>query len=142
MRIATLTCHDATASWTERYNEGESRTSFQVGQDVQAWAASLIDHYNATLRQHELPRTLDRVEIEDDTIAAVAPEWHDWHKTNAITVVGPRGVHDTLRCDRCGITAKRYGLSNVVLDGDFKAKAFRTCAGSLALLEKRSARKS
>lgn len=141
MREAILHASDAGGTFDEQYGEGE-RGSFAVGlsdADIETWARALIQEFNNTLRTHETARTLNSVTIREKPNQA-APESHDWHKTNAVTISDRHGVYDRMKCERCGITGKRFGLVNVRLDSEFKARAFETCNGALALLAKRKAK--
>lgn len=119
--------------WTEDENDSE------VNNDAEAFAAAqlMIDNFNAGLRPGERARTLlSAVVVSDDE--SNAHESHDWHKTNAMTVSGRAGTYDTMRCERCFITGKRHGISEVVKrDADYKAKAFEKCDTARAQLEKR-----
>jgi hypothetical protein len=140
VRVAILTVQaEDGESWTERYVESDGQRTFKPGEDVQRWAERTIDYFNATLRNGERRRTLVKVEIEEPKKADV--QNHAWAKTNLVTLSGARGYHDTVSCANCGITAKRYGLTNIVLDAEYRAKAFKTCTGAKALLAKREAKK-
>jgi hypothetical protein len=138
VKVATIYVHDADTSWTETYREGE-HDSFQAGEpDIEAWCRRLVQRFNETLRPHEKVRTVDKVEMTEDSAPVVLR--HDWHKTNAITISDRHGTYDRMRCDRCGITGKRFGLHTVLRDRAFRAKAFETCTGAQALLAKRERR--
>lgn len=137
MRKAILHCHDEDGSWAEKYEEGDAPSTFKPGDDIEIWAHALLDRWNATLRPKDKPRVLDRVEVVDDGAPAEPPKDHDWHKTNAATLSDRSGVYDRMRCERCGTTGKRFGLTNIKRDAAFKARAFETCRGALALLAKR-----
>lgn len=52
---------------------------------------------------------------------------HTWHKTNLVTVTDRLGYYDTMRCRICGVTGKRFGLTNIKIDSQFRAKKYRTC---------------
>jgi len=39
---------------------------------------------------------------------------HKWEKVNLVTIDGKDGMYDKYRCTRCGITGKRFGLSNTI----------------------------
>ena len=50
-------------------------------------------------------------------------------KTNLVTVMGVYGSYDVMKCVRCGITGKRYGLVDIKRDPKYKAKKYETCQG-------------
>jgi len=106
----------------------------QECEDPEAWCLKIIDFFNSTLRPFERPRTLVRCEVE----GAVPPYQHKWVKLTgemSTTVrAGPWSgrIYDGMRCEKCGITGKRYGLnSNIVRDTPFKKKVFLRCDTAL-----------
>ena len=69
-----------------------------------------------------MPRRLIRVEAAPD-----APIAHDWKKTNLVTILAG-GAHDTYRCMHCGITGKRFGLSETITrDRKWRAAKYARC---------------
>lgn len=141
MRQLAMDIHDEKGfKGTEVYKEGE-RGSFPLGHPNPAqWGKDIVANWNATLRPHESARTIDALRVTDilDKDAHVE---HDWHKTNLVTVMRGNLAFDTVRCNRCGITGKRYGLNGVTPDAAFKAQVFRTCNGAQAQLARRQQRK-
>lgn len=110
-------------------NKGELETweeSYVINDDPNCYANRLIDNYNATLRPGEKPRELVEVSISETMKKSKMP--HEWIKQNIVTVIW-RGVsYDIMRCAKCGITGKRFGLSGVILrDSKYKAKKYNNC---------------
>ncbi len=100
----------------------------------QAWAEETVERFNATLRPGEKERILLDVEVLDEH----SIKNHSWEKQNLVTVAKLEPYYDVLRCKRCGITAKRFGLDGFVLDPEFReAKVYRRCDTALAHLKKR-----
>jgi len=93
--------------------------------DADRCAREMVDYFNNTLRPNELPRRVLFVEELDEEETE-----HDWVKSCLVTQLGrsdSRG-HDTYRCERCGITGKRYGLDSCIeRDRKYQAKKYRTC---------------
>jgi len=107
--------------------------------DPEVYAQSLIDGFNRTLRSHESVRELLGVRIIDGSNAHT----HDWAKQNLITVINNRGNYDVMKCSRCGITGKRFGIGHgVTVDHAYKTKVYGTCEGALAQREKLRKKKS
>lgn len=107
--------------WWEDYDKLEITNQ----DEAQAWAIATIKWFNDGLRQGEEARKLREVEF-----LTTESDQHDWHKTNLVTIVpaGDGDAYDTLKCQGCGITAKRYGMSTVVLDRRYrKAKVYESC---------------
>ena len=96
--------------------------------DPIVWATDCISRFNDTLRPGELPRELVEVDILD---SANVPE-HKWEKLTAGMSIMFRGsCVDLMRCSRCGVTGKRYGLgSSVKRDSVFRAKKYEKCVNT------------
>lgn len=103
--------------WRERYQRETD--------DPETWGRALIDSFNATLRPGERAREFVRVEIHGE----VAPIEHAWTKTSLVTQMEPGGrMFDAMKCDRCGITGKRYGLAaHVERSHKYRAKVYARC---------------
>lgn len=96
----------------------------------------IIDRFNSTLREGEKPRVFLGVEIIDVN----SFKEHNFRKTNMTTIIGTHvlkgKVYDTVKCERCGITGKRFGLSDTIkYDAAFRAKVYDRCDTSIAHLE-------
>jgi len=56
---------------------------------------------------------------------------HRFEKQNLITVIGKKTNYDILKCTKCGIKGKRYGISNeIILDGRTANNKIINCDGS------------
>jgi hypothetical protein len=107
-------------SWDEEYNLPEVTTI----KEAKKWAEKTIKSFNDGLRPGESPRTL--VSVEEMNGGSV-PVSHHWEKTNLVTVVRNGLLYDTVRCARCGITGKRFGLNGVTIDKKYRAKKYQSC---------------
>lgn len=111
-----------------------------VKQDgLQQWAEDLLFRFNdqeqSMYGSKGRPRTLVSVRaFHADS------QSHDWEKTNLVTIQGRGGLYDTAKCRRCGITAKRFGVSDHTIDPKFRAKVYGRCDTALAHLKKSRAR--
>lgn len=102
--------------------------------DPQDWAEKTIVRFNDTLRPHERPRSLVRVEILDRH----SVKDHRWGKTNLMTLSNAHGIYDRVECERCGIKALRYGLQRIVRQAPFRPKVYERCDSAMAHLAKKS----
>ncbi|MCY9738144.1 hypothetical protein M5X17_31115 [Paenibacillus alvei] len=102
--------------WNEEYDNCPA--------EPYVWAKAIIDNFNATLREGEALRELvDVVVLNEDTVIE-----HEWEKTNLFTIVRGTKNYDTMQCKCCGVTGKRFGLSDVVTrDSKYKAKKYDKC---------------
>lgn len=93
--------------------------------DAQKWAVETIKRFNETLRPGESARDLIQVVVLD----ADSNEKHSWGKTNLTTIIDRLGNYDTMKCAKCGITGKRFGLGRggVKIDSKYRAKKFQRC---------------
>lgn len=113
-------------AFEEEYFVGES-SWFPAGVDVKVSAQRLVDWFNEGQKARSLPlrQLFDvRVELVDEP---AGPRAHEWSKTNLVTVADHRGVFDTVKCSRCGVTARRYGISHIVRQSPYRAKKFAVC---------------
>jgi len=111
------------SEWWEYYDKEEINTP----EHAEAWCKAAIDNFNSTLREHERPRVFLSVEMIGKSDIK-----HAWGKTNLITVMGKEVIYDTYQCSVCGITGKRYGLSErITRDGRYKAQKYEFCVSSI-----------
>lgn len=109
---------------------------FDIEDDVNAeeFVSSLVSHFNNTLRPGEQRRKLISV---SDT-GEKGTQNHKWSKTNVITIRGRNGLYDTVVCDICGITGRRYGIGREVIpDREYRAKCYETCDSTLEHLKRK-----
>lgn len=103
------------------------REQYDCSDDPQKWAKELIDRFNATLQPMEKPRELVGVEVLDEAIGSGK---HVWRKENLMTIVRGSRSYDKMRCEKCGITGKRFGLGQgVIRDRKYQAKKYEKCRG-------------
>ena len=118
------------SAWVETYDKPCS--------DPTAWARETIDRFNATLKPYEKAREVVRAERLGDS-----PVAHHWMKTNLVTIAQRERMYDTYKCIGCGITGKRYGLSEMVaLDEEYKAKVYQHCDTAIAHLQKKQSKRT
>jgi uncharacterized protein YifE (UPF0438 family) len=118
MKHVVLKFKDQGFEWTEDYNISENVDAEQYGKH-------LAEEYNKALRPGEKPREFVEAVGTKDNVAVVLE--HNWSKTNLVSISSSSGMYDTLRCRNCGITAKRYGFENVIIDRKYKAKKYDNC---------------
>ena len=102
-------------------------------EDPEKFGRDLISRFNSTCRPGEAHREFLGAERLEDQ----APREHDWEKTNLMTISDRVGVYDAMKCTRCGVTGKRFGLGRVTIDSKFKAKVYRQCNTALEFLSKK-----
>ncbi|GAA4827878.1 hypothetical protein GCM10023310_00680 [Paenibacillus vulneris] len=106
----------STIAWKEKYD---------CSVDPHEFAQSMIDRFNDTLRINENPRELVSVKVLDENMSE-----HVWRKLNSFTIVRGNRAYDKMRCERCGVTGKRHGLSpGVKRDSEYRAKKYEKCHG-------------
>ena len=112
---------DSTSDWWEDYDKSIA--------DPKKYAEEIISRFNATLRAHETPRELIEVQLIDPD----NKKFHDWQKrTDGMSVNFRGSTVDLMYCKKCGITGKRFGISeNVKIDSKYRKKAFQECHTSL-----------
>lgn len=102
--------------WDEHFEHPESV-------DFDEWIKATVAKFNDTLRPGEEPRELLSWKIEGDDTK------HNWVKrTDGMSVMFRGSYVDLMTCADCGVTGKRYGLSDVVkIDSKYRAKRFQEC---------------
>ena len=131
IRTKKVGTSDDTA-WWETYEKDT--------QDPTQWGKDIIDYFNSTLHPGESARVFIEAEIIDEETGD--PE-HSWNKTNSVTIVKGSTNYDTVKCSRCGVTGKRYGLGRGTINFDrkFKPKVYERCDTAQAHLEKKRNKK-
>lgn len=121
------------AVWAEEYD-------IKNNESPEKYARNLLEKFNNTLRPNESPRELVGVEVlEEDSDVVIK---HDWEKQNAVTIMRGNRLYDAYKCNICGVTGKRYGLSAVVeRDSGFKGKVYETCSTAMAQMRKNKERR-
>ena len=106
--------------------------------DAHSWAERTVSEFNATLHPKERSRELLAVEVLDRQ----SQKDHDWEKTTLTTISNGYHIYNKYRCRRCGVTAKRYGLSeSFVLDGRFaRAEVYQRCDTASKHIQKRKSK--
>jgi len=59
-------------------------------------------------------------QLLENTQALQADNAHQWEKQNLVTKTDKIGLYDEYRCERCGVTVKRYGLGPIVCNAPCK----------------------
>ena len=53
---------------------------------------------------------------------------HSWEKSNLVTQIKGGSIYDSYKCEKCGITGKRFGFcGSVILDSKYKADKYKFC---------------
>lgn len=116
---------DDSTAWEEH----EDRAALLTREQCEQWSRDTLARFNATLRSHERPRALVRVDFEDDSKSSA----HDFIKQNGATIMRGNRSYDFYKCSRCGVTGKRFGLSEVVvLDKQYSANVYQDCQAARA----------
>lgn len=118
--------------WFEEYEIDNDK-------DPVVFCTDLIQKFNSALRHGESPREFIGVEITEEETCVLHN--HSWEKQNLVTVFRGTQSYDAMKCERCGITGKRYGLSAILRDSKYKGKVYDKCETALAQLEKNKQRK-
>ena len=95
-----------------------------VNCESEAKVKAIISNFNKTLRPGERARVLLGITEMGDS--ATTP--HQWYKSYPVTISDSEGVYDRYRCKKCGITGKRFGLSDVITtDKKYQKSKYRYC---------------
>lgn len=105
----------------------------QITDDPEKWGREIINWFNSTLRPHETKRVFVRCEFETE----IPPPEHKWFKVTLMTKSNQYGAsYDGMKCERCGITGKRYGLmAHTKPDSKYRLKVFARCDTSVEWLK-------
>jgi len=113
---------DDASAWIEKLDVNSEKTAKQ---DVE----NIVERFNNGLRTGELPRELVCIMTEEGSTPSMK---HIWRKTNLVTLTKGLSIYDTYSCSACGITGKRYGLSeDIVRDKKYAAKKYSKCGWHL-----------
>jgi hypothetical protein len=107
------------ATWSEHHD----RVAVTDDRSAQAAASFMIHAFNKTLREGEAPRTLVTAVLAGPTIGGQ----HEWRKASLVTESSNGKHYDRMECEACGITAKRYGFTNLVRDKKYASIIYDTC---------------
>lgn len=107
--------------WEEEYK--------RTVDDPLLWAKETVAKFNATLRRGELPRELLGVRIVGEELPE---DEHNFTKQNIYSLTHAGRAYDIVKCERCGVTGKRYGVGKARLDSQFRAKVYQLCSTSVA----------
>ncbi|MEE9366476.1 MAG: hypothetical protein V3W44_07310 [Dehalococcoidales bacterium] len=123
------------------HDETYEKSTKEVGGDDEAairnWAEKTLESFNDTLYPNEEPRDLVSVTLDDP--GAIAE--HSWRKTSlAGQADGDGAIYDKMRCENCGMTARRYGIDQISVDKLYKwrgvlKRPFQRCDTAKAFLD-------
>ncbi len=117
---------DDVGNHDERYLAPDNTTDDQILDQLE----NFLKTFNSTLRPGESARHIvDVYEDEDADYEYFPPLFpHKWGKTNLVTVMSGRSSYDTYRCEKCGITGKRYSLGgDVRRDDKYNKQKYEYC---------------
>lgn len=102
--------------------------------DPMTFATNLVAKFNKSLRINESPREVVGVKVLGES--AVLHE-HAWTKQNLVTVIRGGTNYDIMKCERCDVTGKRFGLSrSVIRDSQYRAKCYSHCETAIEQMKK------
>ena len=129
MKKLIMLVSDDRGEWEEKYDDSDFGS-----QDPHEWARETVERFNASLRPHELPRKVEQTEVIDlDDVVQ-----HRWVKMSLSTQYFRGHMVDYHRCEICGVTGKRFGLSSTIKrDSKFRAKVYDRCDTALAHIKKK-----
>jgi hypothetical protein len=129
MKYQIECCYEDPASkagkWTEDYDDPDVKSL----SDAEIKGRALIEFYNETCRPGERRRKFLAAKI-----IAEKSDAHKWQKANAVTLLERGLSYDLMRCENCGVTARRYGLghSPPVIEKKY-AKKYQKCPGEFVV---------
>jgi hypothetical protein len=130
MYIEAIFTDERSDKWSEYFIIPDNATDEDIWDELNA----VIKQFNATLRPYEVPRQVVNIyEIDPiDPSRCTILFKHDWSKTNLVTKMdGRMSSYDEYKCERCGITGRRYGLGGVVRrDNKYKNEKYESCTPS------------
>lgn len=108
--------------WKEPYDE----PGLNSLAEIKDWAIKTVDRFNETLRPHEKPRELVNIEIPENSES----DEHKWYKFRPMTQADSGSLYDLMKCEKCGIMGKRYGLGEggVTRESPFTSHKFASCS--------------
>lgn len=123
--VITVRHKDDEESWDEDFD----KPHVQSLEEAHVWAAQTVQRFNDSLRYKEKARVLLDVKLDIQPESEV----HDFEKVNIVTILDSRlGTFDILRCKFCGVTGKRFGLTNFKIDRKFRARKWQKCSRKLS----------
>lgn len=124
---------------SEKISDDEEYTKdLDTEDEVKQWCIDTLDYFNSTLRPGEKKRTFVGFKILSDE---KPPKEHEWSKINLVTISDKTGLYDKLRCDVCGITARRYGLDTIEPDKKYRSPKYQYCKEGKEVPKKRKDKK-
>ena len=81
----------------------------------------IIKRFNRSLKPGKVPRKVVRVR---GNLNNIQKQRHSWDK---VSLVSEKGGYDQMKCDLCGITAKRHGMSTIIIDAKYKTADQNYC---------------
>lgn len=107
--------------WWESYDDNEVTTTEQA----LAFGKKAVTYFNDTLRPGEAAREVLDARIVGEGKGAA----HSYRKQNLYTLSDHRGYFDNVKCEVCGVTARRYGVDHIVRQAPYRAKKYQYCQG-------------
>lgn len=123
MRIKKIGTKDSEA-WDEEM-EFAGITDAELAREK---AQEIVDRFKATLRKGEVERVLVDVTFVEEL--RYSRRHHTWVKVSLVTEAG---MYDRMKCEVCGITAKRYGIGagHPIRDPKYSADIYARCDTAL-----------
>lgn len=125
-RLKSAKVGDEDNFWWENYDKPTT--------NPEQWCKDIIGYFNATCKPGEQQRVYLGFELLAVQVMKVE---HNWSKTNLYTITGKGFMHDTQKCNGCGITGKRFGFADdITIDPKYEAKVYQGCVTAQEQLEK------